>query len=67
MTRTEVAIYDIAGALARLQIRDQSQKEAIFVKSLESLVRFAISQHEVEAYLGAQNDMAQVELIRRMP
>lgn len=63
MNRTDVAIADIARALCEVSVKDPKQKLAIFEKSLQALVRFAISQREVEQFLGAQNDLAKVAQI----
>ncbi len=63
MTRTEVAIHDIASALANLRVSPE-QRNAIFVQSLESLVRFAISEHETRHIREAQNDLARVAEIQ---
>lgn len=60
MTRTDLAIHDIARALSDLQVKDKEQRRQIFVKSLESLVRFAIVEHEVAPILAAQDDMRKV-------
>jgi hypothetical protein len=63
MTRTDVAINDLARALADLKLNNQEQKRQVFAKSLEGLVRFAISQHQVEQYIGSQSDLARVNEI----
>jgi hypothetical protein len=65
MNRTDLAINDLARALADLKVPSQEQKRAIFEKSLASLVRFAISQHQVEQFIGSQSDMARVDEIRQ--
>lgn len=60
MTRTEQRIDDVARALCGLQVKDPKQRREIYVKTLESLVRFAISEHEVAPILAAQDDMRKV-------
>lgn len=60
MTRTDLAIHDLARALADLQVKNFAQKRQIIEKTLESLVRFAISEHEVAPIRAAQDDLRKV-------
>ena len=62
MTRTEIVINDLALALAALgpNVRNREQ---IFIKSLESLARYAISEHQTASIREAQNDLARVSEI----
>ena len=62
MTRTDLAIHDLALALSALDSKVQNRQQ-IFIRSLESLVRFAISEHKVAPIRAAQNDMARVNEI----
>jgi hypothetical protein len=66
MTRTDLAIHDIARALSDLQVKDREQRRAIFIKSLEGLVHFAITEFQVAPILAAQDDMRKVgEILAR--
>lgn len=62
MTRTEVAIHDIASALIGLK-PEVPNRHAIYVKTLESLARFVISEHEVSKAKGIRDDLARVAAI----
>ena len=61
--RLDVAITDIANALADLNV-PRSQRVAIFERSIQSVVRFAISEHEVAQLTGIRDDLSRVEQIR---
>jgi hypothetical protein len=63
VTRTDVAVNDLARALADLKVKSQEQKRAIFEQSLASLVRFAISEYQVSQVIGTRDDMARVDEI----
>lgn len=61
--RLDVAITDIANALADLNV-PRAQRVAIFERSIKSVVRFAISEHEVAQLTGIRDDLSRVEQIR---
>ncbi len=52
MSPTELMIHDVSEALADLKMPDGEQRRATFKRTLESLVKFAISQREVEQLNG---------------
>jgi hypothetical protein len=60
MTRTDVAIQDIATALCNLPANTPN-RQATFVKTLEALLCFAISEYQVDQFVGAQSDLARVD------
>jgi hypothetical protein len=43
-----------------LQVKNINQRRAIYIKSLESLVNFAISESQVAPIRAAQEDMRKV-------
>ncbi|MBC7503301.1 MAG: hypothetical protein H7315_22815 [Herminiimonas sp.] len=56
MTRTDVAVHDIATVLCALRM-DAPDRDAVFVKALTSLVRFAVSEHELAQVSLSDNDL----------
>jgi hypothetical protein len=64
VTPIDLAIHDIASALSNIHVKDDDQRLSIYIKTLESLVRFAISQNEVAQINGVNNDMQKIEEIR---
>jgi hypothetical protein len=60
MSPTELVIHDLADALCNLQVKNINQRRAIYIKSLESLVNFAISESQVAPIRAAQEDMRKV-------
>lgn len=65
MTPTELMIHDLSEIMADMTMPAGPQKRAIFKRTLESLVNFAISQREVEQLNGIRSDLLKVEQIRR--
>lgn len=66
MSKLDMVIHDLADILSRLD-KNIPNRQAIIEQTLRSLCDFAISEHLVAPIRAAQDDMAQVELIRRMP
>lgn len=64
MDRTSLRIRDLAKSLARVTISGPAQREEIFRKSIESIVRFALVEHECEQINGIRDDLARVDEIR---
>ena len=64
MSPTELMIHDLAQILAELKLHDPIQKRQVIQKTLTSLVKYAISQREVEQLNGIRADMRRVEDIR---
>lgn len=56
MTRTDVAVHDIATVLCALRM-DAPDRDAVFIKALTSLVRFAVSEHELAQLTRSDNDL----------
>lgn len=61
MERTNESIEALANAFCRLS---SVQHKALYVTSLKSLVRLAISEHIVQPVLAAQDDMLRVAAIQ---
>lgn len=64
MSRTNLIIADISGALADLKVEDRGQRLAIFAKSIESVVNFAIAEHQAAKYNAIREDLARVAAIQ---
>jgi len=64
MSRTDVIIADISAALVDLKVEDRRQRLAIFAKSIESVVNFAIIEHQAEQFRGIHEDLARVAQIQ---
>lgn len=64
MSPTELLVHDLSYTLANLNVKDVEQRRAIIERTLASLVRTVISQHEVEQFVGAQNDLGQLSEIQ---
>lgn len=63
MTRTDVAVHDIATVLCALRM-DAPDRDAVFVKALTSLVRFAVSEHELAQVTLSDNDLGPIAEIQ---
>lgn len=64
MNPTELMIHDLARILGELNMQDPIKRQQTIKKTLTSLVKFAISQREVEQINGIRTDMRKVEEIR---